>query len=152
MNKVVKTEVKDNLKESISKIVDELGGFKSFIEKGDVVLLKPNFNTADPSPASTSVDFLKAVTELVYDCGAKMVIIGDSSTMSLNSRKVMSKIGVFELENMETPPRIYVFDERGWVKKEIPGGKYIKKIFVSNSLPEKSSKQIEVKKIRKFFG
>jgi len=28
----------------------------------------------------------------------------------------------------------------------------IKKIFVSNSLPEKSSKQIEVKKIRKFFG
>jgi len=28
----------------------------------------------------------------------------------------------------------------------------IKKIFVSNGLPEKSSKQIEVKKIRKFFG
>jgi len=150
MNKVVKTEVKDNLKESILETVNELGGFKSFIKKGDVVLLKPNFNTADPSPASTSVDFLKAVTELVYGCGAKMVIIGDSSTMSLNSRKVMEKIGVFELENMETPPRVYVFDERGWVKKEIPGGKYIKKIFVSEFL-ERADKLILLPNLKTHF-
>jgi len=79
-----------------------------------------------------------------------MVIIGDSSTMSLNSRKVMSKIGVFELENMETPPRIYVFDERGWTKKEIPDGKYIKKIFVSEFL-ERADKLILLPNLKTHF-
>ena len=76
MNKVVSVKVENNLKESILKTVNEIGGFESFVKKGDVVLLKPNFNTADPTPASTSVDFLKAVTELVYNCGVKMVIVG----------------------------------------------------------------------------
>ena len=134
MNKVAKIKVENNLKESILKTVNEIGGFESFIKKGDVVLLKPNFNTADPTPASTSMDFLRAVTKLVYNCGAKIVIIGDSSTMSLNTRKVMEEIGVFELENMDIPPRVYVFDEREWVKKEVPGGKYLKSVSVSEYL------------------
>ena len=134
MNKVSKVKVAENLKESIEEAVDSLGGFGKFINKGDVVLLKPNFNTSDPSPASTDLEFLKIVTELVYDCGAKIVIIGDSSTMSLNTRKVMEKIGVFELEKMERPPRIYVFDERKWIKKTIPEGKYLKNVSVSEYL------------------
>ena len=150
MNKVAKIKVENDLKESILKVVNEIGGFESFIKKGDVVLLKPNFNTADPSPASTSIDFLKAITELVYDCGAKMVIIGDSSTMSLNSRKVMEKIGVFELENMERPPRVYVFDERGWVKKDIPDGKYLKSLFVSEYL-DKADKLILLPNLKTHF-
>jgi len=150
MNKVSRIKVENNLKEAILKIVNDIGGFKSFINKGDVVLLKPNFNTADPSPASTSIDFLRAVTELVYDCGAKMVIIGDSSTMSLNSRKVMEKIGVFELENIERPPRVYVFDERGWVKKEVPNSKYLKNIFVSEYL-DKADKLILLPNLKTHF-
>ena len=150
MNKVVSVKVENNLKESILKTVNEIGGFESFVKKGDVVLLKPNFNTADPTPASTSVDFLKAVTELVYNCGAKMVIVGDSSTMSLNTRKVMEEIGVFELENMDTPPRIYVFDERGWIKKEVPGGKYLKSVSVSEYL-DKVDKLILLPNLKTHF-
>ena len=150
MNKVAKAKVENNLKESILKTVNEVGGFKGFVEKGDVVLLKPNFNTADPSPASTSMDFLRAVTELVYDCGAKMVIIGDSSTMSLNTKKVMKEIGVFELENMDTPPRVYVFDERKWIKKEVPDGKYLKNVSVSEYL-DKVDKLILLPNLKTHF-
>ena len=150
MNKVAKTRVENNLKESILKIVNEIGGFESFIKKGDVVLLKPNFNTADPSPASTDLDFLKVVTELVYSYGAKIVIIGDSSTMSLNSRKVMEKIGVFELEKMDTPPRIYVFDERKWIKKEIPNSKYLKNVSISEYL-DKADKLILLPNLKTHF-
>lgn len=134
MNKVVKVKVEENLKKSILDAVDEIGGLKHFINKGEVVLLKPNFNTADPPPASTDLEFLKAVTELVYDCGAKIVMIGDSSTMSLNTRKVMETLKVFELEDMKTPPRIYVFDERKWIRKEIPGAKYFKSVSVTEYL------------------
>ena len=131
MEKVAKVNVGEDLKKSISKAVDSIGGFKNFIKSGEVVLLKPNFNTADPPPASSDLEFVKAVVELVYNCRAKIVMIGESSTMSLNSRKVMEDLGVFELEKMEPPPRIYVFEERKWVKKEIPGAKYLKNVSIS---------------------
>ena len=126
----------------------QTGGFGKFVNVGDIVLLKPNFNTADPFPASTDLGFLKSVIELVYEAGAKIVLLGDSSTMTANTRKVMEKLGVFELEKMETPPRIYVFDEGSfgssetdiqkapikWVKKDIPLGKYLKSVSLPNLL------------------
>jgi len=121
-----------SLKETILKTINEIGGFGKFIKTGDVVLLKPNFNTADPFPASTDPEFLKAMIELVYDFGAKLVMIGESSTMSLNTRKVMEKLKIFDLEKMEKPPRIYVFEEWDWIKKEITDGKYLKSV----SIPE----------------
>lgn len=134
MKKVAKIKFEGDLKDSISKAVNLIGGFEKFIKKGEVVLLKPNFNTADPFPASTDFEFLKTVVGLIYNVGAKIVMIGDSSTMSLNTRKVMEKLGIFELEKMENPARIYVFEERKWVKKEIPAGKYLKSVSVTEFL------------------
>ena len=130
MSQVAKIEVGDNLKESIKEVVSQVGGFSSFIKKGEVVLLKPNFNTSDPYPASTDISFLKSVVELVYEAGAKLVMVGDSSTMTANTRKVMNKLEVFDLLDMEKPPRIYVFEEGNWIKKIVPGGKYLKSVFL----------------------
>jgi len=132
MNKVAKVKSEKNLKEAISKAVDLIGGFKKFIKKGDVVFLKPNFNTADPYPASTDLEFLKAIGELVYSFGTKLVMIGESSTVTMNTRKIMTKLRIFDLLEMKQPPRIFVFEEGEWVKKEIPGGKYLKSV----SIPE----------------
>ena len=130
MDKVSKIKTKENLRESIKQAVEELGGFNKFFDKGDVVLIKPNFNTADPFPASTSLDFLKEVVFLIYETGVKSVIVGESSTYSRNTRREMEKLGVFELEKEKKPPKIYVFEEREWVKKEIPNSKYLKKVTV----------------------
>ena len=126
--------VENNLKKAISQAVDSIGGFKKFIKKGEVILLKPNFNTADPFPGSTDLEFLRTIIELVYEQDPKIVMLGDSSTMSLNTRDVMEELKIFDLEEMERPPRIYVFDERKWVKKEIPNGKYLKKVYVTEYL------------------
>lgn len=126
--------VRKNLKKAILEAVDSIGGFKKFIKKGDVVLLKPNFNTADPFPASTDFKFLKCVVELVYEQDPKSIILGDSSTVSLNTRRIMEKLKIFDLEKMEKPPKVYVFDERSWVKKAIPNGKYLKNVWVSQYL------------------
>ncbi|HDZ54567.1 MAG TPA: DUF362 domain-containing protein [Candidatus Nealsonbacteria bacterium] len=134
MEKVSKVKIGDDLKKSILESVNSIGGFKRFIKPGEVVLLKPNFNTTDPFPASSDPEFIKAVVELVYDCGVKIVMIGDSATMSLNTRKVMEKLKIFDLEKMKRPPRIYVFEERKWVNKKIPGGKYLKNVSVTEFL------------------
>jgi len=134
MDKVGKAKFEKDLKESILKTVDLIGGLGQFIKTGDVVFLKPNFNTADPFPASTDPEFLKAMVELAYDFGAKLVMIGESSTMTTNTRKVMEKLKVFDLLKMENSPRIYVFEEGNWVRKEIPNGKYLKSVLVPEIL------------------
>lgn len=134
MTKVSKINFKGGLKKSILETVNEIGGFKKFIKPGETVLLKPNLNTADPFPASTDLEFLRTIVELVYDYGAKLVMVGDSSTMSINTRKVMEKLKVFDLEKMERPARVYVFEERPWIKKEIPKGRYLKSVNLSEIL------------------
>jgi uncharacterized protein (DUF362 family) len=141
MDKVSKITVGTDLKSSVAEAVKEIGGFGKFVGKGETVLLKPNFNTADPAPGSSDLGFLKAVVGLVYECGAKIVMIGDSSTMSLNTRKVMEKKGVFDLEKMETPPRIYNFDERKWVKEQVPDAKFLKTVSLTEFL-ERADKLI----------
>jgi len=134
MKKVTKVKCDGKLREAILRAVNLIGGFERFIQKGEVVLIKPNFNTADPFPASTDFEFLKEVVELIYQREPKLVIIGESSTMSLNTKKVMEKLRVFELLNLETPPRIYVFEELKWIKKEIPQGKYLTSVSVTEVL------------------
>ena len=133
MAKVSKVKVNNNLRKAVLDVVNEAGGFN--IKKGEVVLLKPNFNTQDPFPASTDLEFLKTVVELVYEQDPKGVIIGESSTLSLNTRKAMEEVGLFDLmKDMSVPPRVYNFDEREWVEKDIPGAKYLKKVKVPEFL------------------
>jgi uncharacterized protein (DUF362 family) len=134
MKRVSKVKFEGSLRDSILKAVNLIGGFERFIQKGDVVLVKPNFNTADPFPASTDFEFLKEVVKLIYEREPKLVMVGESSTMTLNTKKVMEKLGIFKLLDLETPPRIYVFEEWQWRKKEIPQGKYLKSVSITEIL------------------
>lgn len=130
---VAKAKVENDLKSAIKETIEQIGGFGLYIKKGDRVFLKPNFNTADPFPASSDPAFLKAVIELVYEAGASEVIIGDSSTMYLKTRSVMKKLGIFDFEKSLSPaPKVIVFEEGRWLKKKIPNGEYLKSV----SLPE----------------
>lgn len=130
---VSKVHIERNLQQTFENAVGKIGGFSRFIKNGDTVLLKPNFNTADPFPASTDPEFLKTAVEIVYQAGAKEVIIGESCTFALKTRQVMEKLGIYNLEKTLSPaPKIVVFDEGNYIKKKIPDGKYLK----SASIPE----------------
>lgn len=139
--KVAKIKSGGKLKEEIAKAVGVLGGFSAFIKKGDVVFLKPNFNTADPFPASTDLPFLEAAVELLYEAGAKLVMIGESSTYTLNTRKILEQCGVFGLQESENPSRVYVLDELEWAEKKIPNGKFLKSASIPKLL-EKTDKLV----------
>jgi uncharacterized protein (DUF362 family) len=134
MSEVAKIKIEGGLelKDAIGKAVEQIGGFGKFINKGETILLKPNLNTADPYPASSDPRFLQAVIELVYEAGAGQVLLGDSSTMALKTRKVMQELGIFELEKLNPAPKIIVFEEGKWIKNKITQGKYLK----SASIPE----------------
>jgi uncharacterized protein (DUF362 family) len=88
---------------ALVKTADRAAGVRRAIEllggnevKGKAVLLKPNFNSADPAPGSTHPDVLRALVEQLQGMGAGRITVGDRSGMG-NTRRVMQQLGAFDL-------------------------------------------------------
>ncbi|HDP96007.1 MAG TPA: DUF362 domain-containing protein [Candidatus Aminicenantes bacterium] len=60
-------------------VIAAMGGMKTFISKGDVVMLKPNigWNRKVEQAACTNPEVLRALAETALDAGAKKVIVMD---------------------------------------------------------------------------
>jgi len=63
--------------------------------KGKNVLIKPNFNTADPTPGSSHNDTLTALVEVLWEMGAKSIRLGERSLRP--TREVMEQKGILPL-------------------------------------------------------
>ncbi len=83
--------------------------------RGKRLLLKPNLNSADPSPGSTHPETLREMAEWLIEEGAASIIVGDRSGMG-NTRQVMEDTGVIALAQelgLETAP-FDELDESSW--------------------------------------
>ncbi len=109
----------DDRKEGIKTLFKAL---KAKSIKGKDVLIKPNFNTADPTPGSTHNDTLVALVEEVWKLGAKSVSVGDRSFPP--TLDVMEKKGILPLlEKLQA--QVTNFDdlkEKDWVEFKPKGG------------------------------
>jgi uncharacterized protein (DUF362 family) len=67
--------------EITKRAVAEIGGMDKIIARGDVVMIKPNigWNRTVEQAACTNPDALRAVIELVFNAGAKKIIVMDNS-------------------------------------------------------------------------
>lgn len=92
----------------VQRAIDLLG-----IQKfhGKDLFIKPNFNSADATPGSTSEQTLLALLKKLKAMGAGPLTIGDRSGMG-NTREVMQKKNAFQL-GKELDAKIVVFDELG---------------------------------------
>jgi uncharacterized protein (DUF362 family) len=95
--KGIKTKV------SLVKTSDRETGVKKVIEllginpvKGKDVLLKPNFNTADPFPGSTHNDTITCLISHLKKMGAKSITIGERSGPP-DTQSVLREKGIYEL-------------------------------------------------------
>jgi uncharacterized protein (DUF362 family) len=106
---LVKTE---NRKQGVQAALKGLG---SNPVKGKDVLIKPNFNTADPAPGSTHNDTLVALVEEIWAMGAKSITLGERSYPVTS--EVMKQKGILPLlEKMGV--KVIDFDrlpEKDWV-------------------------------------
>ncbi|MCW3996074.1 MAG: DUF362 domain-containing protein [Candidatus Bathyarchaeota archaeon] len=110
----------------VIKTTDRAKGIPALLEKfnlndfaGKTVALKANYNSADPYPASTHIDTLRAVVEALKDAGAMKVTMAERSGMG-DTRKVLEQMGVFRLSE-ELGFETVVLDElgrEGWIKFE----------------------------------
>jgi len=131
---VSKVHYSGDLEDSIESAVSVIGGFDNVLDIGDRILLKPNFNTADPPPASSDVEAIRAVIRLLYKHGAKEVILGESSTLLASTQKVMEKIGANKIAK-EEGAEIAVFGDRGW-RKILVNKKHLNKIELAREVFE----------------
>lgn len=83
---------------------------------GRPVLLKPNFNSADPAPGSTDNVVLRSLTESLWNMGATSISVCDRSGMG-NTRQVIEQKGVYELaeELGFSVTALDELDEEEWV-------------------------------------
>ena len=82
---------------------DRKAGTRSAVEAfgmpdvaGKIVLIKPNFNTADLPPGSTHNDTLETMVRLAQEGGAKHLMVGDRSGPA-KTREVFQEKGIFEM-------------------------------------------------------
>jgi uncharacterized protein (DUF362 family) len=61
------------------------------------VVLKPNFNSADPAPGSTHNDTLRSLVLALQQMGASHITLAERSGPGDSTRTVMEKKGVFQL-------------------------------------------------------
>ncbi len=90
----------------VKKSLDLLDGHDF---KGKKVLIKPNFNTADPAPGATDNETLKALAQWLREKGSDRLTIGERSGPPLTS-DVMRDLGIYELA-AELDVDILNFDE-----------------------------------------
>ena len=132
----VKITAGENVRQSAELALNILGPLNRAISRGDRVMVKPNFNSADPPPASTDLGFLWAMLEILLEVGAK-VTAGESSGgiwrptanvfARLHLREITDKLGV-ELIAFEDKPR-------DWVRITI-NGEYLKSVVMPRSAYE----------------
>lgn len=105
---------------------------------GKRVLVKPNFNSADETPASTHSDTLVQLVTELHERGARSVTVGESSGPG-QTRGVMEKKGVFDLAR-DTRFDVVDFERIGdgeWVHfkpagSQWPDGFYLPRLVVDS--------------------
>ena len=106
-----------NRHEGVRKAISLLK-LRSF--RGKYVVLKPNFNTADPTPGSTHNDTLRSLVLTLKHMGAKEITLAERSGPGDSTRSVMEKKGIFELAQ-ELGFKIFNLEEaspKDWSKIE----------------------------------
>lgn len=86
------------------------------------VLVKPNYNSADPAPGSTHPDVLRALVELLQAATPARIVVADRSGMG-NTRQVMAVAGATAMAQ-EMGFELVALDEMeraAWSTVELPG-------------------------------
>lgn len=111
---------------ALVKTTDRAAGVRRAIEllglnpiRGNRVLLKPNYNSAEAAPASTHPDILRSLVTEINDMGARSITVGERSGM-VDTRAVLKQTGVFSLADELGFDTLFFdeLDEKAWVTQQ----------------------------------
>ncbi|NPV53401.1 MAG: DUF362 domain-containing protein [Firmicutes bacterium] len=84
---------------STGDLLDLIGGIRSIVSPGDIVLLKPNigFKKNHLTGATTNPGVVKALSILVKEAGARKIIIGEGAIVGTSTRDAFEANGYYAL-------------------------------------------------------
>lgn len=133
---VARVRVDDGVKPAVERCLELLGGLDRAIHRGDMVLVKPNFNSPDPYPGSTDLPFLRAVLELLGDAGARIVVGESAGGLWRPTLNTAHKLGALDLlEEMGIEFVAFDAGETDWVEVPIEG-EFLHKVTVPKVMYE----------------
>jgi uncharacterized protein (DUF362 family) len=120
-----------SVKQSVEMAVNAIGGVKRSITPDDKVLLKANFNSDDPFPASTDLEFLTAVIELLRAEGIHDLTLGERSGWPwMPTDRVLRKMKVYDaMKALDVP--VIDFDHADYVDVKLEGSVYFPSIGIA---------------------
>lgn len=125
-----------DVEKMVSAAIDLIGGMEKLDVRGKSILLKPNVLSGSPPPVTTNPKVIRAVAKILYESGARRVLVGDMSALiKLPTAKNMD-ITFIKLMAEEVEAELVHFEKRGWVSIDLPQGKFIKRVYVSEVLFE----------------
>ena len=123
----------------VLKTTDRATGVPALLSKFDLtdysgkeVALKANYNSADPFPASTHLDTLRALVQGLKNAGASSITLAERSGMG-DTKKVLEEMGVLALAK-ELGFKAVVLNDVGkddWVKVEKDGTHWVRGFFMA---------------------
>lgn len=123
----------------IIKTRDRTEGINLLLEKFNLdefsrknVAIKANFNSADPFPASTHIQTLKALVQNLQEAGTSKLVMAERSGMGTTSQ-VLEKMGVFQLSR-ELGFKVVVLDDEekgGCIKSEGDENHWLRGFYIS---------------------
>jgi uncharacterized protein (DUF362 family) len=116
----------NNVPALVRSAVDAIGGIKRFVQRGDVVVIKPNvaFERAAALGATTNPEVLIAIIELVREAGAKEIRVCDNPIESAEACFVKSGI---HRAAIESGARVYLPHKADFEIIDVPNAKWISK-------------------------
>ncbi len=110
-----------NLKEDLRRAVDLLGGLSPSLKPQDRILLKPNYNSGDPPPGSTALDFLTAAIDLLREHGLTRITVGESAGRPwVPTEKVFKETGLAaKMAELKVP--LLDFDRSSYLDVSVGG-------------------------------
>jgi len=119
--------------ENVRRAIAALGGMKSFVSRGDVVVLKPNigWDRTPEQAANTNPDVVVALAEMCLSAGAKEVRVFDRTCNEPRRCYVNSGIPAAleafgKRHGASDAVRVYHVEERKFQRTSIPGALVMK--------------------------
>ena len=104
----------------VRRAIDLIGGMNSFVSKGDVVFVKPNisWDRAPEQAATTNPAVVEAVIQMVFDAGAKKVIVADNTCN--DARRCYKRSGIQDIAK-NAGADVPFMEERKFIKTDFKG-------------------------------
>jgi uncharacterized protein (DUF362 family) len=100
--------------ESVRMAIAKAGGL-DFIDPGSTVLVKPNVNSDDPPPATTSPAVLSAVIAALRERRPARIIVGDRSVYWGDTLEYMKTTGIYDAARL-AGAEVVDLEQAGWAQ------------------------------------